>query len=778
MSNEARVMNVRQAGEMIGTLESGLYTVEYTDRTHLHTDQWVEILTIDAETPRSGYHTPYDVVAGYTIIPSKATSKRNSTVSGLAEHNRFERIRDMVAMSLLRCGILRPDMGEDIRAEVQRLTENKAVILVPDTQSLCNGTLHWLLKVLWDVWVWLAPPALCLTQIHRSHAWLSRRSGDPDISQLTHALSSRNLVNAALGLLERCSERYQVVEVDPQLFRHTGFSDVDADGPTPHNVFEDRMMLEAVHHVLGKTRSRNEKRVIASDSLFARILWAEGVPVLHLQVPRMPERVLPCLYYEPLAKRFFGAPLIRLLWDLCHCFSTVRLTDSQQREVLRLDADWPHKSPTDFSTERLLIGWHMPKESVKRIRSVTDRPVRAVTESSVYVVADKEARVVAEQERSPLPKRKTDAISAKPRVVEHEQTLGTKEKTTPPVPQVKTLAYPRHETRGGLMKETRTLTAEDLRALRRKKAPAVGAKGARSVTRKGSTSVTKERDVRDDASRFSGTTIPDASLFKIFRLAGALLQGPGTQSELKFRLSTIPDPSMKARHAPTSHLSDRVLDLATAAVLRANLAVLTGDTLKATPRLHELDKAIRKGDLDAASQIWQGFLPYRTLLEMLRKEQFIHRNELQQSLHDTLQERPSLNGSKRAGTALVYLGQAWYEELVLHDGSNRPRHDQVLHEFTEIVEEEKVERTWFLREILPRLCKRLRVSPWAMARQMVRMIHRGVFREWEFLPSDVPYARIPYYVIGGSLAEPELVQVPDDRIFLRNKPLVRVTRRI
>ena len=256
---------------------------------------------------------------------------------------------------MLRTGIFRPILAPEVIDDIIKISKQDAVVMIPDTNSLSNGTLHWLLKVLGDTQVWLFPIVVSLTQVQQHDERLKKIVDEKKENNLRTAIRSRSLVNSSLGLLERFRDKYQLLEMDPQLLRYVRPSGKASSDPDEGDVLEDRLLIEAIHTIFGSTRSRTEKRVVTSDILLARILHTEGLPTVYLQRPDIGDGPIPCLYYEPIAKAFFGSPLRNLIWDLAHSFGTIRLSDKTDTELLRLEAYWPGKTPHQWINESLKV---------------------------------------------------------------------------------------------------------------------------------------------------------------------------------------------------------------------------------------------------------------------------------------------------------------------------------------------------------------------------------------------------------------------------------------
>ena len=56
--------------------------------------------------------------------------------------------------------------------------------------------------------------------------------------------------------------------------------------------------------------------------------------------------------YDALAKRFIGAPLRAVMWEIAHAFGSIRLRDQAGVHAV-MACYWPGKSPLDWKLERL-----------------------------------------------------------------------------------------------------------------------------------------------------------------------------------------------------------------------------------------------------------------------------------------------------------------------------------------------------------------------------------------------------------------------------------------
>ncbi|RUX31899.1 hypothetical protein EOA13_02630 [Mesorhizobium sp. M7A.F.Ca.US.011.01.1.1] len=338
----------RRQGKLHG-LAKGKYVIEYNDSTHLSQDQWVRLAEVDvraAAIPMGEEDTEqfYTIRKDIGPLPAEKAddaSKRNARI-----------LHDTLSLALARAGILAPDIPNELFIELLTLGEEDGVIVVPDTNALHNGALHWLLQVLKRPAVWILPLAASLTTVQQRDAMVKSLVGKANLGNLTKALRSRGLVNGALGLLLRNRSRSQVVELDHSLLRYQKTGSNSGSDPDNSDVLEDRLIIEGIHGVLRTMRTRSTRRVITSDVNMARVLEAEGIDTLFVPSISMGSAPIDCIRYDALACRFLGAPLCSVIWELVHAFGSIRLM-KEPTPIATFDCFWPGKSPADWSSESL-----------------------------------------------------------------------------------------------------------------------------------------------------------------------------------------------------------------------------------------------------------------------------------------------------------------------------------------------------------------------------------------------------------------------------------------
>jgi len=328
------------------SLPTGEFTISYNDNTHLEAHDWIPLLGV-----RVHHAMPPSIGEGsekyYTIRCCIPVSKSITT-----DLRRV--ILDALSLSVCRSGLIDPVVNINTYIEIERLSRRDGTILVPDTNSLYNGSLHWLLRTLRLSHVWILPFVVSLTQLQQRDGQLKSLVNTKAKKNLRQALRSRGLVNGTMGLLERYRDQYQVLELDPSLLRYMRSGGRGGMDPDESDVLEDRLLVEGVHAIFKSTRTRAAQRVVTSDVFLARVLHSEGIPTLFTSARLLGDEEVPCIHYDPIARGFSGAPLSALLWDLAHTFSSIRLSASD-RICIELGAYWADKTAVDWQEEVLVV---------------------------------------------------------------------------------------------------------------------------------------------------------------------------------------------------------------------------------------------------------------------------------------------------------------------------------------------------------------------------------------------------------------------------------------
>lgn len=370
-------------GRHFQDVPAGRYDIEYTDSTHLQPTEWVRLATLDVRSSvipgnDDSREQFYTLTKAIGILPkstqaSSSGPKSEKSDTGGEDHRRIRTIEDTLALALGRVGLLAPEVSEELLEQLLRLDEQEGIVIVPDTNALHNGAIHWLLRVLHRHSVWLMPVVASMTTIQTRDATVKGLVNKSRISNLGQALRSRGLVNGALGLLERNRGRCQVVEIDSSLLRYQKMASPSGTDPDQGDVLEDRLIIEAIHSVLRSMRSRIPRRVVTSDVHVARILAAEGIEVIFVPTITLADTAVGCLRYDALAREFVGAPLRAVAWELAHAFGSIRLRNDKMK-LATLECYWPGKTPTEWASEMLLCTFEQVNGAAPTLDRKTEKP--------------------------------------------------------------------------------------------------------------------------------------------------------------------------------------------------------------------------------------------------------------------------------------------------------------------------------------------------------------------------------------------------------------------
>lgn len=711
------------------SLPAGSYVLEYHDSTHLPADTWIQLADIhvqgfslpgsgNAPTNLADEHAEQFFVLNQAIGDLPGDNGR--APAGGADNVRRKRVvADTLALALGRCGLLAPAVPEELLTDIVSLNREGGVVLVPDTNALHNGAMHWLLRVLEKPSVWILPLVASITTVQTRDATVKGLVGKGKIANITQALRSRGLVNGALGLLERNKGRSQVVEIDASLLRYQRMSSQNGTDPDQGDVLEDRLIIEGVHNVLKSMRSRTARRVVTSDVNIARVLSAEGIDTLFVPTIELPETGVPCVRYDALAKRFIGAPLRAVMWEIAHAFGSVRLR-SEAGVHAAMECYWPGKSPADWRLERLSSEFTV-LESVKAM----DPEPQPELEAS------------ADDTRS-----RVDAARTAANLVDREEPRPTPAEASS---YAKAPAGP-----------TKAKSAE-IRAAKRQSSAllstsaASGAAGFRL----------DERSLLSGGKVSAPSPLPRAAFPQILQLLGAARRiGGGTVLE-------IVEASQGDRLS--SDAARRALDI----LLRTGLIVRSDGRYQATADAELVEQALVTNDLDSLSAIFERFDPYKVLGQALHKQGRISRSDAHSILAAKLGPVGTYE-SERLPRYHVLLGQAWTNKNAYADGSNRPTDRDATDYFAEAFRTTATVGLAKVVDLLPAFCEISRMTPWAAKLRIERFVAERLLPGYTFQPAAGGKPIIRDSVVSGNLDDLRVEPVVIDRLHLGERPVFTI----
>ncbi len=538
------------------SIEKGSYTISYNDTTH-HGANFFEPL-LKVEINRSPFYKRSEAEPFFSVSP---------LIRGAIIEKDKRIMLDTISLSLTRSGLLAPSISEDLYSEIDFLSNQDGIVLIADSNSLYNGSIHWLTETLRKPIIWLLPFVMSLTQIQQRDAGLKSMVGAPKPTNLGQALRSRAFINTSLGLLERNKGRYQVVELEPSLLRYLKTSGKNTTDPDHGDVLEDRLFVEGIHAVLRSTRTRATQRVVTSDVLLARILQAEGIPTLYIPVPKIGDATLSCIRYDPILGDFRGAPLANVLWDLTHSFSSIKFSNNSD-DIFLLSAYWQEKIPKDWHVERLNV-----EVLSENLLDEFDKPVNDLNlYNSVY---DHEGHI-----------------------------LRPSENTSSEVPV--------EDSRENLNAAEAEIVSENIASSAIDKQRDLALREFLESKDKNS----HKRLFRGDVPALSGAELPQASLNLVLKVANAIRSHDTAISLDNFLLNNDAD-------KPSESAARRALEI----LRRINGINFDGNLISATTQLDQIDGLLSIGDLDSISKIFEKFLPYRLVLDALKTREKLDREK-------------------------------------------------------------------------------------------------------------------------------------------------------
>lgn len=665
-------------------LKEGHFVLAYNDSTHMKAIEWLDLLRIEIQQAPHG-RTFDEAERFYRLEHLLERLPANKTDPA--------QLRDLLALSFTRLGLLEPELPGDLFEQVRSLHDENGIVLIPDSNSLYNGSLHWLLHVLRQSTVWILPFVISLTQIQERDARLKGLVNKREAKNARQALRLRGTINASLGLLQRHKSRYQVLELDPTLLRYLRMT-ANAEGEG--NILEDRLLIEGVHAVLRATRTRAKQLVVTSDVLMARVLEAEGISHLYLPSPKLPEGSLGCVRYNSLARTFAGAPLRLLLWDLAHCLASIRFTSEVDGSSFTLSAYWPEKTPEDWRLERL------------EFRSV-GAPGAVATEPDPTASRKGAGRASA-------------------------NALGGPEPSGDALPAI--------DSNGRRQAPRRKAKLQEI-------ADSARARLARHAAAK---------------ARAPGDAyLPRASLVQVLKVGGSL------RSLKQGDLTAIVE-NMPSVDRPTPEIARRALQI----LQRLGAALHEGAEYLATSKLDQMNDELAAQNLDSLSSHFIKFAPYELILRVLQEKERLNKEDVEPILREAAKSDLNTDAASRLPRFHVLLGQAWTDGDFTVDGSRRPADDEFRVAFSGCFSELARDGLAKVGELLPSLCRTLRMSPWAAARRIDSLVRAGGLEGFAFQPAAGRRPIVKDKVVSGQLDSVTEVGVPMDRLLIAGRPVFTV----
>ena len=312
----------------------GEWEVSYTDGTHLKENDYVKLgdITIDASEQTAQEH-PILPFTFQPVTDKQIECRFSELPQGEKQAGRARTfIRDQLADSLVRTGLLRPEfcLMEEQKIEMAfqdvmaRLSDHGYLILVVDTSALRRAVTSFLHKTLANVLIWTVVPVFVMTEVQRQahelkNIWRKIAEGaEPHLGKCD-VIEKRPQVSTISRELNHIRQ-WRPVEVLTTLPEHLGQSNGESR--------IDRLIIESVKNLKRDRGLHQGVYLLTGDKDMASLATLENQASLYTGVPPLPSEI-SSVRYDSHNDRLVLTPIHYLLWDLTQVFSTIRLANKE-----------------------------------------------------------------------------------------------------------------------------------------------------------------------------------------------------------------------------------------------------------------------------------------------------------------------------------------------------------------------------------------------------------------------------------------------------------------
>ena len=337
----------------------GEWKVSYTDGTHLETCEYVKLgkIIIDASK---------EIAQEYPILPftfksasskeidkcfsqliecrlskiskEKARKKQAKTLKTQANRAK-EIIRDQLADSMVRTGLLRPDfclMEEQIAERrfleiMKQLSKPGHLTFVVDTGALRRAVPSFLNKTLSNIPIWTVVPVLVMAEIQQqiydlNEIWRNSNAGTQPHLGKCDVLRKRPQVSCTSRELNHIRQ-WRPLEILKSIPEHADQFNIDSKN--------DRLIIESMKDFKQNRGIQKGVYLLTGDKDMASLATLENQGILHIGVPRMATET-SSVRYDSYNRKWLLTPVHYLLWDLAQVFSTIRLVNKELSRTYKL----------------------------------------------------------------------------------------------------------------------------------------------------------------------------------------------------------------------------------------------------------------------------------------------------------------------------------------------------------------------------------------------------------------------------------------------------------
>jgi hypothetical protein len=350
----------------LGRFNTGTWTVAYHDRSHLPTDTYVSLGTIEIEEyTQKGDAFFYFYPNSYQQIRCFIT---DAWSKGKVDGNKDSKaaakvILDQLSESMVRLGLVQPNF--EIDGE-KFITERKFAIVVLDTNALRDGAIRHLKEQLGDVQLWTIIPTVALMEIGERIAYITKKDREGRKGQNSGLIRFRPQVTIAPQEVKWIQKNFptETLELAPELLRtFRGYETGQKNDPSkePDRVsINDRLILEGIKDLRRQRSLLEGIYLMSNDKDVSRLARLEGINTIYPAIPDIHglcDRIYS-LRYSLESRTYISCSIHRFLWDLTHVFSQIKVqstSGSQEGQELKLSYYYPSKLVNAWIDDKLEV---------------------------------------------------------------------------------------------------------------------------------------------------------------------------------------------------------------------------------------------------------------------------------------------------------------------------------------------------------------------------------------------------------------------------------------
>ena len=264
---------------------------------------------------------------------------------------------------MVRLGLLQP------RFEIEGcrfITERKFAIVVLDTNALRNGSVSHLQERFPQTRLWIIIPTVTLMEIGEKDANIASRAKDKLKPNNSALIRSRPQVTVAPQEVKWIREHFptETLELAPELLRaFRGYETKKNDPYTePDRIsINDRLILEGIKDLRSQRNLSEGVYLMSGDKSMSRLARLEGIQTIYPEIPAIQGTCdgISSIRYSFEYKVHVVCSIHRLLWDLTHVFSKIRVRKCAERMQkggqLELFYYYPTKLVNDWVDDKLEV---------------------------------------------------------------------------------------------------------------------------------------------------------------------------------------------------------------------------------------------------------------------------------------------------------------------------------------------------------------------------------------------------------------------------------------